>query len=190
MCLVACEGLATEENGVIGSTEGNNWLPDRNPYRTNSPKSVWEITPYYTSAYSRGCLFVRGEKPRELAHISKISSRKWQQYQNDLGRENPILTGLRFLRVFEQESVRSYAQAAEILDVSRQRVYQLVSLVTKLPDQIKNCLISNEDPVVGRYFTERRLRPLTALGTAEEKVARFDRMLEVARKEADGHAPI
>jgi hypothetical protein len=42
----------------------------------------------------------------------------------------------RGLRVFEDESVRTYAQAAEIIGVSRERVYQLTSLVTKLSPQI------------------------------------------------------
>jgi hypothetical protein len=97
---------------------------------------------------------VRGEKPRELAHILKISALRWQQYQENLDRENPILKGM-----------------------SRQCVYQLVALVTKLPDQVKDILTSNEDSVIGRYFTERRLRPLTRLDTDEEKQARFQSMV-------------
>jgi hypothetical protein len=120
---------------------------------------------------------VRGEKPRELAHILKISALRWQQYQENLDRENPILKGMRFLRVFEQESVRTYAKTADILGMSRQCVYQLVALVTKLPDQVKDILTSNEDSVIGRYFTERRLRPLTRLDTDEEKQARFQSMV-------------
>ncbi len=85
---------------------------------------------------------------------------------------------MRFLRVFEQETVRTYAQAAEILGVSRQRVYQLTWLVTKLPEQIKDFLVACKEPAILRHFTERRLRPLLALKSDAEKLARFTDMIE------------
>lgn len=153
------------------------WLPTCNTDRTNCPKTGWEITSFFTRAYDKGCLFVRGRKPTELAKISKISQRRWHQHEHDQERENPILTGLRYLRLFEQESVRTYAQAAEIVGVSRQRVYQLVSLVTKLPDEIKDVLMRNDDPAVLRYFTERRLRPITKVGDDARQALLFRRML-------------
>ena len=84
-------------------------------------------------------------------------------YQNHLNRENPILMGLRYLKVFEQKSVTSYAKAAQILSVSRIRVYQLTSLVTRLPSEITDFLLKNDDPAVLRHFTERRLLPLTRM---------------------------
>ena len=157
------------------------WLPVRHSNRTKSLKSVAEITPYYSRAYSKGCLFVRGQKPRELARIAKISARRWHQYQNDSKRENPIHTALRFLQVFNQESVSTYADAARILGVSRQRVCQYVSLDTKLPDEIKDFLSSNSDPNILRHFTERRLRRLTLLRDEQTKLAEFQRMLAECR---------
>jgi hypothetical protein len=122
-------------------------------------------------------LFVRGTVPTELAGIAKVSQRRWDQYARDQERENPILTGLRYLRLFEQESVTTYAHAASILGVSRQRVYQLVSLVTKLPALIKDYLIRNEDPAIDRFFTERRLRPLIVLPDDDAKHRLFASML-------------
>jgi len=119
-------------------------IPGRNPASTNSLKSAWEVTPYYTRAYEKGCLFVRGDKPRELAEIAKITARQWNRYQNGRHRENPILKGLQYLRAFEDESVRTYAQAAEVLGVSRERVYQLTSLVTRLPPKIKDFLAARK----------------------------------------------
>jgi len=118
-------------------------------------------------------MFVRVEKSRELARIAKISTRRREQYENHCKRENPVLKGLRFLRVFEQESVNTYAQAAKILGVPRPYYCQIISLVLKLPQQIKDFLVDNEDPAVLRYFTERRLRPLTGLATDEQKLDRF-----------------
>ena len=67
-------------------------------------KSVWEVTPYCTRVYEKDCLFVRGDKPRELGDIAKIIARQWRQYENGKHRENPILKGLPFLSVFEDES--------------------------------------------------------------------------------------
>ena len=150
------------------------WLPEWNVYRTNSPRSACDRTPACSRAYNKGALFVRGKKPEELARISKISVRRWEQYESHWKRENPILKGLRFLCVFEQESVKTYAEAAEIVGVSRQRVYQVTWLVTKLPQEIKDFLLTNDDPPTLRYFTERRLRRLTRL-------ASDGRMLEESR---------
>lgn len=154
------------------------WRPSRNSYRTNhSPKIAWERTPYYTRTYSVGPLFIRGEKPRELARIAKITARQWQHYQSVTTRNNPVLQGLQWLRLFEKESVRTYAQAAEIAGVHRSRVFQLVSLVTKLPREITDFLVANKDPFVRAHFSERRLRPLTLLESDKDKVWQFRAML-------------
>lgn len=163
-------------------------LPDRNADRTSRLKTAWELTPYYSRAYSKGCLYVRGRKPKGLAQISKISARRWEQYENHCKRENPILKGLRFLRVFEQDSVQTYAQAADVLGISRQRLYQLIWLVTKLPQDVKDYLVANEDPIVFRYFTERRLRPLTKLASDAEKCGQFRTMLASAQQEVSQSA--
>ena len=160
---------------------GTDWLPGRNLASTMSVKSAWEVTPYYTRAYEKGCLFVRGDKPKELAAIAKITARQWHRYKNGRHRDNPILKGLQCLKVFEDESVRTYAQAAEILGVSRERVYQLTALVTKLPPQIKDFLIGTEDPAVLRFFTERRLRPLTMIPDGEKQMAQFAELLTSAK---------
>jgi hypothetical protein len=112
-----------------------------------------------------------------LAGIAKVSQRRWHQYERDQERENPILIGLRYLRLFEQESVTTYARAASILGVSRQRVYQLVSLVAKIPTPIMDYLVSNGDPAIDRFFTERRHRPQTTLPDDEARYSLFASML-------------
>lgn len=134
--------------------------------------------PYYTRRHDKRRFFVRGTKPAELAEISKITQRHWQMYENHLNRENPILIGIRFLKVFEQESLISHAKAAEILGVSRIRVYQLTSLIAKLPAEITDYLLRNSgNPAVLRHFTERRLRPLTMLSSPKEQLTRFREMV-------------
>ena len=158
------------------------WLPSRYKTRTNHPKTVWERTPFYTRTYSKHRVFIRGKKPQELAHIARITARQWAQHERDIKRDNPVLKGLRWLRVFEDESVRTYAQAAEIIGVSRERVYQLTALVTKLPPRIKDFLASAEDPAVLRFFTERRLRPLTMIPDGEAQMAQFAQLLAAAKE--------
>jgi hypothetical protein len=116
-----------------------------------------------------------------LAEFARVTARQWQTYQTHLKRENPILIGLRYLMAFEQESVTSYAKAAQVLGVSRIRVYQLTSLVTKLPPRIKDFLASTKDPALLRFFTERRLRPLTMISDEETQVALFAQFLAEAR---------
>ena len=115
-----------------------------------------------------------------MAHIARITTRQWAQYECALKRDNPILKGLRWIRVFEDESVRTYAQAAEIIGVSRERVYQLTSLVTKLPPRIKDFLAGTDDPAVARFFTKRRLRPLTMIADGEAQMAWFSGLAATA----------
>ena len=119
-----------------GNTQEKEWLPSCSTDRTDSPKTGWELTPVCTRAYDKVTLSVRDLKPAVLAQISKISQRLWHQSEQDQEREDPILTGMRYLRLFEDGSVNTYAQAAEILGVSRQRVYQMVSMVTAPPATI------------------------------------------------------
>lgn len=137
------------------------------------------MTPFFTRCFDKGRLFVRGAKPTELSETAKITARQWKVHQNDQKRENPIQTGFRYLKVFEQNSVTSYAKAAQILGVSRIRVYQMVSLVTKLPREITDYVLQQpDDQCAQRHFTERRLRPLTVLKSDEEKVVQFGIMVE------------
>jgi hypothetical protein len=54
-------------------------------------------------------------------------------------------------------------------------------LVTKLPPRIKDFLAGTEDPVLLRFFTERRLRPLTMIPDGEAQMAQFDALLAEAK---------
>ena len=62
--------------------------------------------------------------------------------------------------------------------MSRQRVYQLVSLVTELPEEIKEYILGSDDPAVLRLLTERRLRPIAGLDDDEAKAAAFAACLQ------------
>lgn len=91
---------------------------------------------------------VKYSGPKEEKRTGRVCPlprpRQWERYQKSLMRDNPIQTGLRYLQVFQDESVQTYAQAAKILGVSRERVYQLTALVTKLPAKIKDYLAGSK----------------------------------------------
>lgn len=110
-----------------------------------------------------------GRKAKGRARIARISARCWEQYENHCKRENPILKGLKFRRIFERERVKTRPQTAEILGAPRQRAYQLTSLVTKSPQGIKGLVAANEDSAIHRYFTGRRLLALTRMADDADK---------------------
>jgi hypothetical protein len=85
-------------------------------------KTIWERRAFYTRLIDRRPYFIRGPLPKELAAKSRVTKRRWKQYEDHIARENPISKGMRYLRVFENETVNSYAEAAVILETSRQRV--------------------------------------------------------------------
>jgi hypothetical protein len=112
------------------------------------------------------------------------TARQREHYQSVSHTNNPVLQGLQWLRPFENESVNTYAQAAEIIGVCRGRVWQLVSLVTRLPREVTNFLVANKTLYIRAYFSERRLRPLTMLKSDKAKIGQFHTMIkELTKKE-------
>jgi hypothetical protein len=55
---------------------------------------------------------------------------------------------------------------------------EMVALHKRLPAPITDYLMNNDEPEVLKYFTERRLRPLTLLATDDEKLRKFEEMKE------------
>ena len=74
----------------------------------------------------------------------------------------------------------------QFLGVSRERVYQLTSLVTNLPPEIRDFLAGAQDPAVLRFLAERRLRPLTMIPDGETQMAQFAELLATVRGGASG----
>ncbi len=60
--------------------------------------------------------------------------------------------------------------------VSKARVCQMIALCKKLPVRITDNLKNTEEPEIMKYFTERRLRPLTLLASDEDKIRAFEEM--------------
>ena len=74
--------------------------------------------------------------------------------------------------------------ASSDIHPSRARVTQLLNLL-KLPSAVVACLHDCENPAVLGYFTERRLRSITAATDEAEVVKRFSALLSKARGPTD-----
>jgi len=85
---------------------------------------------------------------------------------------NPIKLALKYQVLLKKYD--SYSELAKSLKVSRVRVTQVLNLLN-LSDDIKNYLLSAEESK-SRFFTERRLRPLTRIKDSDEQVNLFNDM--------------
>jgi len=54
----------------------------------------------------------------------------------------------------------------------------MIALCKRLPLEITDFLMDTHEPEILKYFTERRLRPLTLLASDEDKITKFDKMME------------
>ena len=54
----------------------------------------------------------------------------------------------------------------------------MIALCKRLPPEITDFLMDTHEPEILKYFTERRLRPLTLLASDEDKITKFDDMME------------
>jgi hypothetical protein len=90
---------------------------------------------------------------------------------------NPIKLGFQFVQ-YLKEHLTTYDELAAMSGVSKARICQMVALYKRLPAPITDYLMNNDEPEVLKYFTERRLRPLTLLATDDEKLRTFEAMKE------------
>jgi hypothetical protein len=62
---------------------------------------------------------------------------------------------------------------ADEFGVSKAKVSQMIALIKKLPQEIVNYFYMENNSENMKYFTERKLRPLTILNSDEEKIESF-----------------
>ena len=91
---------------------------------------------------------------------------------------NPIMVGFRFAQYLEDHPESTYNDLAAISGISKARVCQMVALYNRLPARITAYLTNTNKPEILKYFTERRLRPLTLLGSDGDKLLKFNEMME------------
>ncbi|MDB9822679.1 hypothetical protein OAC89_03175 [Deltaproteobacteria bacterium] len=149
------------------------WLPGSSTQRTKLGRTVSEIIPCFYIYNKKKKVLCAGEKSINFPSNKAISAREWQSALSKSHRKNPILEGKKYLSCLEINPNFKYQNVANKFNVSKARVSQMIALVKKLPTEIIDYLINQKNPEDVKYFTERRLRPLTLMGPDEEKIKRF-----------------
>ncbi len=82
----------------------------------------------------------------------------------------------------EVERLGKASVAAQSLGLSRTMVCYHMELLERLPEDFIQWLEAEDDQVIWRCFSERRLRPITKIADTEEQVRRLAEMIEEANK--------
>ena len=86
----------------------------------------------------------------------------------------------RYQEYLERKDVNTKTEIAEIFGVSKARVTQYLNLL-KLPKRIIKFLDNNRENIkVRKFFTERRLRPLTWMDKKEQCIEKFNEILRAS----------
>lgn len=89
---------------------------------------------------------------------------------------HPIFRAMEFVAYLKDHPGATYQDLGQMHGITRARVCQIISLVTNLPDEMINFLMNSKNQKFQKYFTERRLRPLTKLGDDKQKMDCFNKM--------------
>lgn len=81
-----------------------------------------------------------------------------------------------YLKYLNSNREYKYRDVAKKFGVSKARVSQMIALGRKLPQEILDCFYRENVSEELKYITERKLRPLTLLGSDEEKIEQFMEM--------------
>jgi hypothetical protein len=115
----------------------------------------------------------KGKTPEYIRKYKGLTKRERQSLLGKVKKKNPVLEGHRYIEFLEQNPGLTYKNVADEFNITKARVSQMIALVKKLPKEIIDFFMSNNDSLDLSYFTERKLRPLTLLKSDDAKVARF-----------------
>jgi hypothetical protein len=91
---------------------------------------------------------------------------------------NAILTGFQFVEYLNNNPNTTYdVLATEAGVTTKARVCQMIAICKRLPSEITDYLMDTDDPETLKFFTKRRLRPLTLMATNDDKITRFNEMI-------------
>ena len=132
----------------------------------NSALTLRTSTPYYIIRENCKSILIFGVKPGKRK--SKISKAPEQTFILDEARKYQ-----QFLQIDEN---LTRAELARKFKVSRARITQLLNILN-LPPQIVSFLEEKKDnEKIQRFFTERRLRPLTWIEDPEIIIKEFEKL--------------
>lgn len=123
-------------------------------------------------------LLFASEKPSNFPLNKTITEREWQSVLNKTSRKNPVIEGQKYFEYLDSNPDFKYQDVANEFGVSKARVSQMIALIRKLPQEIIDYFLNEDDVDVTRNITERKFRPLTLLDSDEEKIYRFMDMVK------------
>lgn len=116
-------------------------------------------------------------------------SRKTPRLEHTRTSVNPIRVGDEYRALLRRSDVSTYGDVAALVGVSKPTICYFISLAQRLPTAFVDWLRSVDEPAVLRCFPERRLRPVTRLGSREDQYAALRRLGDEVPVELRGHLP-
>ncbi|MHC4605329.1 MAG: hypothetical protein ACYTAF_00140 [Planctomycetota bacterium] len=154
--------------------------PTKKQFSPSPGRALRAATPYFSRSTERRKEFVLGERPGLLKGVSSSVHKKiWRQYQNHLKRTPPLDRAEFYAREMKERRMRSFRALSLLLGEPVNKVGQHIKLLD-LPEPVKAFLREHREPKYLRYFSERRLRELTALRSARALWRRFREMVREA----------
>ena len=112
-----------------------------------------------------------GKSPYGISTDKRITRRLLKDHRPVICKPNPIVTALKYQKIYNQTEYQSMEKVAREFDISRVRIHQMLNLL-KLDQRIIDYLTNITDPKKNNFWTERKLRPLLRLGK-EQQMAQF-----------------
>ena len=152
------------------------WLPGSSTRRT---KSCTEVIFCYYIYNDKKKVLRKGQKPAYFPVDKAISQKDWKKsFHQQQEPAKAVLTGFRFVEYLKDNPEATYDDLAADAGITKARVCQMVALCKRLPTEITEFLMNTKEPEILKYFSERRLRPLTQLVSDEDKITKFYGMME------------
>ncbi len=114
--------------------------------RIKNELTVSEIIAIFYERTVQGMRLKRGYKPGCLPQNKTLSKRKLRSFQFKQEKQNPIIEVKRFKKFTEDHPSMPYWYICEMFGMSKARLSQLISLVTKLPSEITDFIEKQTDP--------------------------------------------
>jgi hypothetical protein len=119
----------------------------------------------------------KGLKPAIFSTDKAISQRDWtRSLRQEREPINAVQAGFRLVEFLNDNPQATYDVLADYAGITKARVCQMIALCKRLPSEITDFLMNTDESEVLKFFTERRLRPLTLMATDDEKINRFNEM--------------
>jgi hypothetical protein len=140
--------------------------------------------PYYFFWQDHAMQVRWGERPSDLPGAKPPTKRQLERRRISLERISPLDQARRCLAELARPGVRTKAQVARTLGVSRARVVQFLNLLKLDPRIIKHLDSHWDDPIIREAFCERRLREFQSSTLKAHQWKEFHALLRQAKSQS------